>query len=88
MSNLDTDLAIEVSAVTHPAVDAIADVMRQARVSGKHPPYRWRDGEHHDHHVARAIRHLQLLMIGDTSEPHLQHALCRVAMALAVSEES
>jgi hypothetical protein len=33
-------------------------------------------------HLARARRHLDLLAAGDTSEPHLAHAACRLLMEL------
>jgi hypothetical protein len=33
-------------------------------------------------HLARARRHLELLAVGDVSEPHLAHAACRLLMEL------
>jgi hypothetical protein len=33
-------------------------------------------------HLARARRHLDLLVAGDESEPHLAHAACRLLMEL------
>jgi len=33
-------------------------------------------------HLARARRHLDLLAVGDVSEPHLAHAVCRLLMEL------
>jgi hypothetical protein len=33
-------------------------------------------------HLARARRHLDLLAVGDMSEPHLAHAACRLLMEL------
>jgi hypothetical protein len=33
-------------------------------------------------HLARARRHLDLLVDGDVSEPHLAHAACRLLMEL------
>jgi hypothetical protein len=33
-------------------------------------------------HLARARRHLDLLAVGDLSEPHLAHAVCRLLMEL------
>jgi hypothetical protein len=33
-------------------------------------------------HLARARRHLDLLAVGDVSEPHLAHAACRLLMEL------
>lgn len=33
-------------------------------------------------HISRALRHLALYVAGDTSEGHLEHAACRVLMAL------
>ena len=33
-------------------------------------------------HLARARRHLDLLAVGDASDPHLAHAACRLLMEL------
>ena len=33
-------------------------------------------------HLHRAQRHLDLLTVGDMSEPHLAHAVCRLLMEL------
>jgi hypothetical protein len=33
-------------------------------------------------HLARARQHLDLLAVGDVSEPHLAHAACRLLMEM------
>lgn len=38
-------------------------------------------------HLARARRHLDLLAVGDVSEPHLAHAACRLLMELERDDE-
>lgn len=44
---------------------------------------RWRDQDVTEH-VMHAQRHLDAFMLEDTSEPHLEHALTRIAMALTL----
>lgn len=46
----------------------------------KHPNETWR-GIPAEEHVARAIRHLNMYLMGDRSEPHLTNASMRVMMA-------
>jgi hypothetical protein len=41
-----------------------------------------------DYHIGRARRHLDLLLVRDTSEDHLRHALARLAMALELRERA
>src|ERR1017187_601896 len=38
-------------------------------------------------HVSRTLRHLALYLSGDTSEEHLEHATCRMLMALDNKDE-
>ena len=33
-------------------------------------------------HISRAMRHLALFLVGDSAAPHLEHACCRILMAL------
>jgi hypothetical protein len=51
----------------------------------KHPGETWRTIPTKEH-AARAIRHLNMYLMGDRSEPHLVNASMRVMMAFATSE--
>jgi hypothetical protein len=39
-----------------------------------------------DEHLAHAYKHIMLWTMGDRTEPHLDHALTRTAMAIALQE--
>lgn len=53
----------------------------------KHPGETWRQIPTEEH-AARAMRHLNMYLMGDRSEPHLINASMRVMMAFCTSEES
>ena len=53
----------------------------------KHPNETWRKIPTEEH-IARAIRHLNMYLIGDRSEPHLVNASMRVMMAFETEEDS
>ena len=53
----------------------------------KHPNETWR-GIPTEEHVARAIRHLNMYLMGDRSEPHLVNASMRVMMAFETEGDS
>lgn len=53
----------------------------------KHPGETWRSIPTEEH-AARAMRHLNMYLMGDRSEPHLINASMRVMMAFCTSEES
>jgi hypothetical protein len=38
------------------------------------------------YHIDRARMHLEALAVGDASEAHLEHAACRLLMAIQVSQ--
>jgi hypothetical protein len=65
------------------ALAAIEAVMERGRLT--HPPDDWRSRPA-AFHVKRARRHLDLLAMGDDSEPHLAHAATRLLMALTLRE--
>lgn len=52
----------------------------------KHPGETWRQIPAQEH-VARAMRHLNMWLMGDRSEPHLVNASMRVMMAFATRED-
>jgi hypothetical protein len=52
----------------------------------KHPGETWRTIPSEEH-AARAIRHLNMYLMGDRSEPHLVNASMRVMMAFATQRE-
>ena len=64
------------------AIATIGRVMELGTTT--HPDDDWRDYRVR-FHVARAERHLRLLRKGDASEPHLEHAACRLLMALELT---
>lgn len=61
------------------ALPAIAAVME--RGARTHSREDWR-AKPASFHLARARRHLDMLADGDTSEPHLVHAVCRLLMEI------
>lgn len=52
----------------------------------KHPGETWRTIPSKEH-AARAIRHLNMYLMGDRSEPHLENASMRVMMAFATAKK-
>lgn len=52
----------------------------------KHPGETWRTIPAEEH-AARAIRHLNMFLMGDRSEPHLINASMRVMMAYTVADQ-
>ena len=67
------------SLVPWVAVRAVAVTMTDAL--NDHDEDGWRKIPRREH-IARALRHLTLHLIGDKSEDHLPHAACRVLFAL------
>jgi hypothetical protein len=61
---------------------AIQDIFNEGALKGKTG---WQDVPAIEH-IRRALLHCSNHISGDTSEPHLRHALCRLAMAVAVTE--
>lgn len=59
----------------------ICDVTMNAEESGKHTPGSWTK-EGMEHHLSRVVQHIADYMSGDRSEEHLEHALCRMSMAV------
>jgi hypothetical protein len=66
------------------ALAALAKVMYEGAV--KYAPNNWRKCGRNVH-INHAIAHLVAYMDGDTQDDHLDHALARVAMAVAVPLE-
>lgn len=65
---------------------AVCQVARTMTDSLKdHDEGGWRKLSRRDH-VSRVLRHLALYLSGDTSEAHLEHAACRMLMALDIEE--
>ena len=63
------------------AYNAVWDTMEPTR----HTPDSWtREGL--EHHLIHAVEHIADYQAGDRSEPHLEHALCRLAMAIWSAE--
>lgn len=52
----------------------------------KHPGETWRSIPSEEH-AARAMRHINMYLMGDRSEPHLVNASMRVMMAYATANE-
>lgn len=77
--------------MTDHAAKAIESLMMASVGSGKHFVGEWRT-ESLDHHLHRAAGHLERWrgvqhgVREPDGEDHLQQALCRVAMALAIRE--
>ena len=55
--------------------------------AAKHPGETWRTIPPEEH-AARAIRHLNMYLMGDRSEPHLENASMRVMMAFSTDSKS
>jgi hypothetical protein len=64
------------------ALEAVDRVIERALSSGKYPKDETWRGVPIAEHFAHARAHLELLIAGDTSEPHLEHAATRILMAL------
>ena len=67
------------------ALIVIDRVMDTGQKQG-HAPWGW-DGIPKSVHISKAINHLYKHAEGSTEEPHLEHALCRLAMAVATTKE-
>lgn len=65
-------------------IDAVAEGMTEN--AKKYPNETWKQIPA-DEHAARAIRHLNLYRLGDTSENHLVHASVRAMMAFETHKE-
>lgn len=66
-------------------VYAAISTARQVGVP-KYNPTSWRHIDPSEH-MLHAIEHMRLVGLGDSSEPHLSHAICRLAMAKAILGE-
>lgn len=78
------------SAEIVPMADVVSLAERVARETmlaghAAHPDDGWR-GMPPSAHLLHAGKHLLMHDAGDTSEPHLRHALTRIAMALTLQE--
>lgn len=65
------------------AIHVIAKVLEDN--SDKYGPGDWRRIDIREH-IAHAIEHVWQHQLGDISENHLDHALCRLAMVVALRE--
>ena len=65
-------------------LDEVAKGLTKGAV--KHPGETWRTIPSEEH-AARAIRHLNMYLMGDRSEPHLVNASMRAMMAFATQKE-
>lgn len=70
----------------HESIAAIDEILTYGKSKG-HPLASWR-GESVEHHVNKANGHLKdYLYEVDRGEDHLECALCRLAMAVAVRRQ-
>lgn len=65
------------------AIAAIHDVLRVG--AERYPDEKWRT-QNVAEHLRHAREHIRLHTIGDDSEPHLRHALTRLAFAVEINE--
>jgi hypothetical protein len=65
------------------ALEIISQVMRDGAIS--HPENDWTECTA-EHHIRRAMSHLQTLLDGDQQPEHLSHAATRLLMALTLRE--
>lgn len=66
------------------ATSVIDDVMAEGDLT--HDPSDWKLHSS-QFHLGKALRHLGLLFMGDGSEDHAAHALCRIAMWVEMLRE-
>lgn len=68
--------------------EAAIDSLKVARQIGvpKYDATSWRHIDPSEH-MLHALGHLQQIGLGDSSEAHLSHAICRLAMAKAILGE-
>ena len=59
------------------AVLKLSETFEEGRCKGKDSLYTFSP----EQHVGRALTHLEKFLAGDTTEPHLSHAIWRVAVA-------
>lgn len=79
------DITKEVREISFHVMDVITDVMNIGMK--KHPPYSWRDNVSMNEHLVKVTGHLfKHLDECDDGENHLNHALCRLAMAIYVRD--
>ena len=75
------DEAIEKAPIkTHPLL-AIAKVLKEG--AEKYEPNNWRLIPEEEH-INHALIHLLAAALGDTQDDHIEHALCRIMMSIAV----
>lgn len=65
------------------AIAALHDVLRVG--AERYPDERWKT-QNVAEHLRHAREHIRLHTIGDDSEPHLRHALTRLAFAVEINE--
>lgn len=53
----------------------------------KYAPNNWRNISRRDH-INHALTHIFAHNVGDTQDDHLEHAFCRLAMALSTPEDA
>lgn len=64
------------------AMDALAEVFCEG--AKKYDERNWEKGIPVNNCIDHALGHLSGFLKGDTSEPHMEHALCNIAMALTM----
>ncbi len=90
----DVDMTMEEIELCVPVIQAIMRTVQAARKAGKYGPYSWIK-ETPEHQLFRAVRHMngELARRGlsgevlvNPEEPDLDHAVCRLAILLALEE--
>ena len=66
------------------AIIALAEVLYEG--SKKYGDRNWEKGIPVQNCLDHCLGHLMQYQLGDTAEPHLKHALCNLAMAVAMAE--
>jgi hypothetical protein len=81
--NIDLDLVADVN--LDRALCALAATLSAGRQTHRSGMWRTKSVEYH---LGRARRHLDLILVRETSEDHLSHALARLAMALELRQRA
>jgi hypothetical protein len=81
--NIDLDLVADVN--WDRALCALAATLSAGRRTHRNGTWGRKSIEYH---IGRARKHLDLMLVGETSEDHLSHALARLATALELRERA
>ena len=76
-----TDAAGLLACFPAGVLEEVADVLRAGAAAKGCAPHETGGGQTREDHLAHALDHVHGASVGDTSEPHIDHAIARLVLA-------